>query len=189
MDLAAVLDHYAFYCKSLKGKFWKEARPCHSSIWHFLPGGCRSARKVGIPLLANIASGHVWANCPRPLCRAEGQLWHCLAVSSRQAAETNLTLITAAACPCPWGLVRSSLVAPNLDRGEVQGQAQPCCHLSVPLGQGKPIQNCLYSLALPLSTAALGAYRFWIALALDCCSFPQAPERQRFRTENSSGCA
>lgn len=57
------------------------------------------------------------ANCPRPLCRAEGQLWHCLAVSSRQAAETNLMLITAAACPCPWGLVRSSLVAPNLDRG------------------------------------------------------------------------
>lgn len=56
------------------------------------------------------------ANCPCPLCRAEGQLWHCLVVSSRQAAETNLTLISAPACPCLLGLVRSSLVAPHLDR-------------------------------------------------------------------------
>lgn len=70
---------------------------------------------------------------------------------------------------------------------EVQGPAQPCCHLSVPLGQGKRSQNCFYSWALPLSTAALGACRLCRALALDCCSSPKVPGRKSSKPKTPVG--
>lgn len=123
------------------------------------------------------------ANCPCPRWRDAGQLWHCGVMASGQVVETNLALIVVAACSCPWAPVGSSLVAPQLKSWGPRASAA----LSVPLGQGKRSQNCFYSLALPLSAAALGAYRFWIALALDCCSSPKAPERKSSKPKTPVG--
>lgn len=138
------------------------------------------------PIRARVGTAAI-ANCPWPLWRNVGQLWHWVLVSSRQVVETNLVLIITV-LPVPalrdWLEVAWWHLTWTL---EVQGQAQPCCHLSVPLGQGRQSQNCFSSLALPLSTAALGAYRFCIALALDCCSSPKAPERKSSKPKTPVG--
>lgn len=164
---------------------WKQASPCHSSVWRVLPGGRRSARRLGIPLLTDVPSGHVCYYCKLSLSPLEGcRTAVALGVmASGQVVETNLALIVVAAWSCPWALVRSSLVAPQPKSWGPRASAA----LSVPLGQGKRSQNYFYSLALPLSAAALGAYRFWIALALDCCSSPKAPERKSSKPKTPVG--
>lgn len=51
---------------------------------------------------------------------------------------------------CPGAWLGASWWHLTRTADEVQGPAQPCCHLSVPLGQGKWSQNCFYSSALLL---------------------------------------
>lgn len=123
--------------------------------------------------------GSCWLCYHRKLSLSSEGMWDICGravVSSEQVVETRLPKGWLGASW--WHLTRTA---------EAQGPAQPFSHLSVPLGQGKGSQNCFYSSALPLSTAALGACRLCKALALDCCSSPKVPGRKNSKPKTPVG--
>lgn len=175
IQVATVLGHQTFYHKILKGEFGSRRVLAKSGS-----GISFQVDKPGKLVLAWSCQGSCGHYYHRKLSLFSQGMWD-ICGRGRWCLQSRLLK---SGCPGAWlGVSWWHLTR----TAEVQGPAQPCCHLSVPLGQGKLSQNCFNSWALPPSPAALGACTLCIALALDCCSSPKVPGRKSSKPKTPVG--